>query len=175
MLYHLSFNAREPKRVAAVLAEILDAKVIAAPSPPFNEGSLFVCCGDERGTMVSIEPWGVTYEPGPDARTDMPHAPESPPHNAFHALMASKVSEERIHAIAKREGWPSGRMNNGPFEVINLWLEGTQLLELTTPELLPAYLRTFDGAGVQTLDASLRKQEIMLREMFAKQAAAPGG
>ena len=30
MLYHLSFNAREPERVAGALAEILDAKVVNA-------------------------------------------------------------------------------------------------------------------------------------------------
>ncbi len=39
MLYHLSFNAHDPVTVANVLSQILDAVVIPAPSPPFNEGA----------------------------------------------------------------------------------------------------------------------------------------
>lgn len=41
--------------------------------------------------------------------------------------------------------------------------EGTQLVELTTPELLPAYLRTFGPEGMPGLDALLRAQEVYLR------------
>ena len=168
MLYHLSFNARDPERVARVLAEILDAIVVAAPSPPFNKGALFVCCGDDRGTMISLEPWGITYAPGPGAYTEMPHAESAPERNGFHALFMAKLPEEHIHEIVRREGWPSGRCDNGQFEVINVWLEGTQLVEFTTPELLPAYLRTFGPDGMPGLDASLRAQEAHLRQVIAR-------
>ena len=57
MLYHLSFNAREPERVAGALAEILDAKVVDAPPPLFNKGAKFVCCRDERGTQFLEQLW----------------------------------------------------------------------------------------------------------------------
>src|SRR3569833_2306071 len=112
MLYHQSFNVREPERVASVLAEILEATVIAAPSPPFNKGALFVCCGDERGTMISLEPWGVTYEPGPAAITCMPDGRDTPRFNAFHGLFFAKVRQERVEQIATREGWPCGLVDN---------------------------------------------------------------
>lgn len=165
MLYHLSFNAQDPTTVASVLAEILDATVIPAPSPPFNEGALFVCCGDDRGTMISLEPWGVTYEPAPNLFTAMPHGSDSPPANAFHGLFMAAVSEERVVEIATAAGWPVARVPNGPFDVINVWIEGRQLIEFTTPELYPAYRAAFDAVGVTTLDVALRALETSLRSM----------
>jgi hypothetical protein len=167
MLFHLSFCAREPERVAGVLAEILGAQVVRAPSPPFNEGSLFVCCGDDRGTMISLEPWGVTYRPGPQQMTAMPRDGSSPEHNAFHGLFLAKTSRDRILEIAAAEGWPAAQVTNGPFDVINVWLEGTQLVEFTTPELYPAYKATFDGDGVKKLDAQNRELEARIRSMMS--------
>src|SRR5262249_30181629 len=131
MLFHLSFCVREPERVARVLAEILGARVVRPPSPPFNEDAQWVCCGDDRGTMISLEPWGVTYRPGPNQMTTMPRNGASPEHTAFHGLFLASVPKERILAIAAAEGWPAGQVPNGPFEVINVWLEGTQLVEFT--------------------------------------------
>ena len=168
MLFHLSFCAHEPGRVARVLAEILGAEVVKAPSPPFDDGSLFICCGDDRGTMIALEPWGVTYRPGPNQMTTMPRgAAAAPEHNAFHGLFMARVSKERILEIAGREGWPAAQVPNGPFDVINVWLEGTQLVEFTTPELYPAYRATFDAEGVKKLDGENRALETKLRAMMA--------
>ena len=169
MLFHLSFNAHDPETVASVLAQILDAVVVPAPSPPFNEGALFVCCGDDRGTMISLEPWGVTYAPAPNLFTAMPHGSDSPPTNAFHGLFMAAVPEERVFEIATAAGWPVARVPNGPFDVINVWIEGRQLIEFTTPELYPAYKATFDTTGVATLDANLRALESSIKAMMAAQ------
>ena len=171
MLFHLSFCAREPERVGRVLAEILAAQVVKAPSPPFNEGALFVCCGDDRGTMISLEPWGVTYRPGPNQMTSMPRDGRSPEHTPFHGLFLARVSKERIFAIAVAEGWPAAQVPNGPFDVINVWLEGSQLVEFTTPELYPAYRATFDAEGVKRLDAQNRALEAKIRSMMAVSVA----
>lgn len=165
MLFHVSFCARNPSRVAAALAKILGAEVVRAPSPPFTDGALFVCCGDDRGTMIALEPWGVVYKPGPHNMTAMTKGDASPEHNAFHALFLSAVSKERIFEIAAAEGWPAAQVPNGPFDVINVWLEGTQLIEFTTPELYPAYKATFDREGIATLDAGNRALEQKLRAM----------
>jgi hypothetical protein len=167
MLFHLSFCSRDPERVARALAEILGAQIVKAPSPPFNSESLFVCCGDDRGTMISLEPWGVTYQPGPNQMTTMPRGGATSEHNAFHGLFMARVSKERILAIAAAEGWPAAQVPNGPFEVINVWLESTQLIEFTTPELYPAYRATFDAAGVKGLDAQNRAMETKIRAMMA--------
>lgn len=165
MLFHLSFAVRDPAKVGAFLSAVLGARIVRAPSPPFSADSLFVCCGDERGTMISLEPWGVTYRPGPKNMTAMPRGDDSPPHTPFHGLFLAKVGEAKILELAADAGWPAGRVPNGPFEVINVWLEGTQLIEFTTPELYPAYQAAFDAKGVETLDASNRALEARLRAM----------
>lgn len=71
-------------------------------------------------------------------------------------------------ALVRREGSPSGHRDNDQSEVISVWLEGIQLVEFTTPELLPAYLRTFGPDGVPGLDALLRAQEAHLRQVIAR-------
>jgi hypothetical protein len=148
VLYHLSFNVRDPERVAPVLAELLGAKVVPAPGPPFNPGALFVCCGDERGTLIVIEPWGVTYVPGPEGSLVMPHGDATPEHNGFHGLFESKLDVEAIGKVAEREGWPWGLADYGLFRVVNVWVEGRQLLEFATPEMLPDYLGLFGSGGL---------------------------
>ncbi len=106
--------------------------------------------------MISLEPWGVTYEPAPNLFTAMPHGSDAPPTNAFHGLFTAAGPEERVVEIATAAGWPVARVPNGPFDVINVWIEGRQLIEFTTPELYPAYRAAFDTAGVATLDDASR-------------------
>jgi hypothetical protein len=104
--------------------------------------------------------------------TAMPRGATSPEHTAFHGLFMARVSKERILEIASAEDWPAAQVPNGPFEVINLWLEGTQLIEFTTPELYPAYRATFDAEGVKQLDAQNRALEAKLRAMMMGQPRA---
>lgn len=148
MLYHLSFNAREPERVASALAEILGAKVVDAPPPLFNGGSKFVCCGDARGTLIVVEPWGVTYHPGPGASLQSPLGAETPDFTAFHGLFEAKVDVATIGMVADREGWPWGPADYGLFRVVNVWLEGRQLVEFVTAEMVPDYLAVFATEGL---------------------------
>lgn len=148
MLYHLSFNAREPARVADALAEILNAKVVDAPPPLFNEGSKFVCCRDERGTLIVVEPWGVTYRPGPGASLQSPIGGDTPEYTAFHGLFQAKVDVETIGKVADREGWPWGPADYGLFRLVNVWVEGRQLVEFVTDEMIPDYLAVFATDGM---------------------------
>jgi hypothetical protein len=163
MLFHFSFAAREPAHVATVVAELLGGTVIACPTPPFPAGSKYVCCGDDRGSMVEIVPAGFAYAPGPNARPRTVPTRTEP--TASHALLLAGVPRERIDAIAAREGWPCGLVDTGLFKVISIWVEGTQLLELTTPELLPAYVATFGAAGLGKLDTELRAVEAHLAKL----------
>ena len=57
----------------------------------------------------------------------------------------------------------AGLVEPGPFKVIALWLEGTQLLELITPELLPDYVAFYGAAGRHELNGKLRAIEAHIR------------
>jgi hypothetical protein len=163
MLLHLSFAARDTERVSRVVAELLGASVVDCPSPPFPAGSKFVCSFDDAGTMVEIVPAGIAYVPGPGNRTDMVDGDfleRTPVHGSF----TTPLTVTEALAIADREGWPSGLIDNGPFHVVNVWLEGTQLIELFPSDLVGDYLALYGPAGRDVLDPGLRALEASLRD-----------
>jgi hypothetical protein len=168
MLLHLSFTARDVDRVASVLAELLGATVVTCPSPPFPAGSRYVCCFDEHGTMVEVLPAGTTYQrvhgASPRAVTGEPVEGAA---SGVHGLFSTPLSLDQISAIAGREGWPCGLVDTGRFKVLAVWLESTQLIELTTPELLPDYVALYGARGRDTLDPFLREVETHLRRVMA--------
>lgn len=162
MLYHLSLNAHDTDLVAGALAELLGGTVVPSPSPPFDPASRFVCAWDERGTMVEIGPWGVTWQPDSQEQSEVVAIGGMPESNYFHGLLLARLPVEGILAVARRHGWRAALVDNGPFKVVNVWLENRQLVEFTTPELLPDYLATFGAANREHLDGQLRELERMI-------------
>ena len=57
MLFHVSIEADDPRRIAEVIAELWDGA--AAPFPSVTPGSWVALSGDERGTMIEIYPRGT--------------------------------------------------------------------------------------------------------------------
>ena len=167
MLYHLSLNAHDTDTVAAALAEILGGTVVRSPSPPFDAASRFVCAWDDRGTMIEVGPWGVTWQPDEDLQSDVVAIDDMPEANYFHGLFLSRLPIDGVLLVARRHGWRAALVDNGPFKVINVWLENRQLLEFTTPELLPEYIATFGSANRDHLDAQLRALETELAAAMA--------
>src|SRR5437879_10291947 len=60
MIHHLSIAARDPKKAAGVLADLMGGK--AVPFPP-NPGSFFALQLDEHGSGVEVYPAGTELEP----------------------------------------------------------------------------------------------------------------
>ena len=59
MIHHVSIPAREPQRVATVLAELMNGKCF--PFGPL-EGAYMAASGDEHGTMIEVYPEQATLE-----------------------------------------------------------------------------------------------------------------
>lgn len=139
MLFHLSIDARDPQRVAGVLAEIFGSG-IATPFPPVAEGSWVAMAGDDRNTLVEIYPRGTQLvEAQGDA--DAVAKPGKGGLSATHFAIATPLSQDAIFAIAEREGWPAKyRRRGGAFGVIELWLEGERMVEVLTDEMQREYL-----------------------------------
>jgi hypothetical protein len=118
-----------------------------------------VCTWDDRGTMIEIGPWGVTWQPDADEQSDVVPIDDMPDANYFHGLFLARLPIDGVLSVARRHGWRVALVDNGPFRVINVWVENRQLLEFTTPELLPEYLATFGPANREHLDGQLRALE----------------
>ena len=152
MINHISIAANDPQRVANVLAEIWEGAVYPFPPCP---GSYFVVANDGRGSAVEVTPAGTVLIPGeglPD-ENDLTTPTEEhearfvqselkPKYVATHLNINTKKSIEEIREIAKREDWRVLVCNRGEglFQLVEVWVENTFMLEVMTPEQTARYI-----------------------------------
>ncbi len=145
MLFHMSIAADDPQHVASVIAEFWRGQV--RPFPPVTEGSWMALAGDERGTLIEVYPLGtVLRETDGDADA---HGEESgmDRFSPTHGAIATALDRDAVLAIAAREGWPAKyRKRGGMFGVIELWIEGRQMMEVLTPDMQSEYLAVMGPA-----------------------------
>ena len=139
MLFHISIDADDPRRVAEIFAEIWGGR--ALPFPAVIEGSWAALAGDERGSMIEIYPRGTQLVEGNEGAHGVAGFPRR--HNPVHMAIATQMDLAQVCAIAAREGWTARHcLRGGRFGVIELWVEGCQLVEVLTPEMQRQYLDT---------------------------------
>lgn len=158
MINHISIAVNEPERVANFLAEVWDGIVMPFPPAP---GAFFVLANDGKGTAVEVMPAGTVLVPGeglPD-ENDLEAATEEfeaqfvksefvPRYVATHLNVNTRKSIDEIREIAKREGWRVlvANRDRGFFQLIEVWVENTFMLEVMTPEQTARYVEITDPA-----------------------------
>jgi hypothetical protein len=165
MIHHTSFGVTDPERVARVLASLVGAVALRAPSPPFPSSAWFVVAGDDRGSMLEILPATVVYDP--DARLGLAERPASVAPNSSHVLIGAQKSREDIKTAAEREGWHVESVETGLFSFTKIWIDGSVLVQVIAQDEVDRYLAAFGGAGIATLDAKLRDLEATLTKALA--------
>jgi hypothetical protein len=149
MIRHVSIPARDPHHVATVLAELMQGRVYPFPGPV--PGAFMAVAGDALGTQIEVYPEDAAAAPGEGAAPGVFHANPAPPQYwPFHLLLSVQLDEAAIQAIGDREGWRTRRFHRGPpgrplFDVIEFWVENRFLIEVSTPDMDPAYLRAYEG------------------------------
>ena len=83
-IHHVTVPARDPDRVANVLAEILGARVVPIPHPT---GTLLVYAGDADGTAIAVWPGGACQAGRARPAADRPAAARG--------LAAPRVHQQR--------------------------------------------------------------------------------
>ena len=156
MINHISIAVNEPERVANFLAELWDGRVYPFPPAP---DSFFVLADDGKGTAVEISPAGTVLIPGeglPDendlgAETSQYEAKfvQSefvPRYVATHMNINTEKSIEEVRELANREGWRVLVCNRGGglFQLVEVWVENTFMLEVMTPEQTARYIEITD-------------------------------
>jgi hypothetical protein len=152
MINHISIAVQDPKRVADVIAELWDGVVYPFPPAP---GSFFVIANDGKGSAVEITPAGTVIVPGeglPD-ENDLEAATEEyeakfvksdlvPRYVATHLNINTNKSIDEVREIGKREGWRVMVANRGEglFQLVELWIENTFMLEVMTPAQTARYI-----------------------------------
>jgi hypothetical protein len=139
MLFHVSIAARQPRHVAEVIAELWGGE--AFPFPPVAEGSWIAVAGDARGTTIEVYPGDVVLRESEGDADGYGEATGVVGFTATHAAIATALDQDAVLAIAAREGWPAKyRKRGGFFGVIEMWIEGRQMVEVLTPEMQQEYL-----------------------------------
>jgi hypothetical protein len=149
MIHHLSIPARNPAHVAAVLGELLGgySGPFIGPIP----GAHVAYAEDELGTGIEVYPEDTLIVPGD--RDEMGQAIRGEPvrWSALHALVSVKADRATIERVGAREGWRTHHYWRGPgnmklFELYEFWVENRIMLELVTPDMVPAYAAIARGA-----------------------------
>jgi len=139
MLFHVSIDAEDPKHVAHVLAELWGG--VACPFPPVIAGSWVAFARDDRNTTVEIYPRGTELVAGEGDADGYGVIANNNARSSTHFAMATNLGVEDVLAICKREGWPAKyRKRGGVFGVLEIWIEGTRMVEVLTPEMQDEYL-----------------------------------
>jgi hypothetical protein len=144
MLFHVSIAAHAPRHVAEVIAELWGGSAHAFP--PVSDDGWIVLAGDARRTAMEVYPIDTVLR---QAEGDADAYGERTGQTCFtatHAAIATPLSQAEVMAIAERENWPAKyRFRGGMFGVIEMWIEGRQMMEVLTPEMQAEYLETMSA------------------------------
>lgn len=146
MLFHVSIAARDPRNVATVIAELWGG--VVAPFPPVIAGGWAAVARDDRNSAVEIYPLRTTLHEAAGDADAFGVLDGVDDRTASHAAIATELDRDAVLAIAAREGWPAKyRKRGGLFGVIELWIEGRQMMEILTPDMVAEYRANMTAAA----------------------------
>src|SRR5690348_12384517 len=158
MIHHISIPAREPQRVAEVLAELMGGRCV--PFGPL-EGAFMATSGDPHGTMIEVYPDQATLDiPDRDEQVVFGKN-EAPPHTwPFHAFLSVPLETEQVEQIGAREGWRAktcGRGMRGDkrfWQGSEFWLENRMMIEVAPPAMVQEYQDCLKSVAPATMSAA---------------------
>ncbi|NJL36015.1 MAG: hypothetical protein HC840_04295 [Leptolyngbyaceae cyanobacterium RM2_2_4] len=149
MIRHISIDAQDPLQVASVLAEIWNGKAY----PFFYPNSYHVMPHDSYGTGVVVFPKGTVWVPGAETQSAQLLSATSTDLVAIHAAISVPITQQQIEQIGQREGWRvlSREPGDGPFRLIEFWVENRILFELLPPGFETQYLQIMQPGVIEQI------------------------
>jgi hypothetical protein len=146
MLHHLSIAVSQPIRVAKVLANLMNGQFFEFPLCP---GAYIAIAGDPHGTAIEVLPKNSVWIPGL-SEAEIKTEEKAPSFHAVHAALSVPASRETIEEVGLHEGWLVRCCDRGPFQLMELWIENTLMIELITQEMIATYLNFMQPATYAT-------------------------
>jgi hypothetical protein len=147
MIHHISIDARDPLRVAGVLAEIWKGKVYKFLIP----GSYLVMPFDNYGSHIVVFKSGDVWVPGADIEAAKVNQTTPTDFVSAHVAISVPITHQQIEQIGQREGWRvlTRRQGDGiPFSAVEFWVENRCLFEFFSPEFAPQYLQAMQPESI---------------------------
>ncbi|MBW6528956.1 hypothetical protein KZ813_19120 [Sphingomonas sp. RHCKR7] len=144
MLFHVSIAAHDPRHVAEVLAELWAGDALFFP--PVSDNGWIVLARDEHRSALEVYPIDTVLREAEGDADAVGEATGREPFTATHAAIGTSLSQQEVMSIAAREGWPAKyRKRGGMFGVVEIWIEGRQMIEVLTPEMQDEYKATMSA------------------------------
>ncbi len=150
MIHHISIDARDPFRVASVLAEIQNGKVYQFLVP----GSYLTIPFDNYGTHIVVFKQGDVWTPGTNLESAKVNQTAPPDFMSVHVAISVPKTPQQVEQIGQREGWRVLIRKQGdgnPFSAIEFWVENRILFEFFSPEFAPQYLQTMQPDAIEKI------------------------
>ncbi|WP_342246901.1 hypothetical protein [Pseudomonas sp. OTU5201] len=146
MIIHVSIPAKNPEKVAKVIAELWGGEAFLFPPFP---GAYTAMAGDHRGSAIEVYPHDMILRPAVGARdVEGVNCKPQTSFSACHVAIETALTEEEVFSIADRERWHCKSLRRGDvFGVIEFWVENSFMLEVFTSEMSDEYRSkvTIDG------------------------------
>ena len=156
MIHHFSLPARDPMRVAQVLAELIGGRAYRFPGP--LPGAAMAVSGDRDGTMIEVYPETVVVAPG-EGEAPADRAPVG-----FHVLLSVPHDRATIERIGQAAGWRTRFFSRAApglppvFHVVEVWVENRLLLEVVPADMIEVYESYMQIGRMDALGLSLQPQ-----------------
>ncbi|HEY9740816.1 MAG TPA: hypothetical protein V6C90_10040 [Coleofasciculaceae cyanobacterium] len=149
MIHHISIDAHNPLRVASVLAEIWNGKAYQFLYP--SSYNVMPC--DSYGTAIVVFPKGTVWVPGAETQSAQLLQAASTDLVAIHAAISVPTTVQQIEQIGQREGWRvlTRTQGDGPFRLVEFWLENRILFEFLPPGFEMQYLQTMQPEMIEQI------------------------
>ena len=140
MVHHVSIEADNPMEVPTVIAKLMGGR--AREGFPF-EHACAAFSGDKYGAMIECWQRGkvVTIPKSGPGTFEINDSGTLQDYQAFHTALSVQLDDDEIMEIAKEVGWETAVRANGPFSVVEVWIENRLLLEVLSPTQTENYLR----------------------------------
>lgn len=160
MLFHMSIAAHDPRHVAGVIAELWGGE--AFRFPPVSDNSWIALAGDDRGSGIEVYPIDIVLRESEGDADAYGEATGQTQFTASHGAIATGLGLDQVLAIAAREGWPAKyRKRGGAFGVVELWIEGRQMMEVLTPEMQDEYRAFMKPASWRAMSEAMAARALL--------------
>jgi hypothetical protein len=137
MIFHVSIEAEEPRRVAEVIAELWGGT--ATPLDELVEGCWMAFNGDDPTRGIEVMPQGTNITEAGDTGWVGPRGGALRP-TASHVALGPMLPREPVVASARREGWrPKYVRRADSFDVVEIWVNDHLVIEFLSPEMQAEY------------------------------------
>ncbi len=157
MLHRCSLAVQDPQHVVAEIADLVGGSVEQMTEKP---GGYRTRSNDGLGTSIEVLPSGTEIAVNDQGPPDFVHNYFAQQRTATRITLSMACSVDQVERIAERNEWPLRYSDRDGFEVLELWIEGSVLIELFSNRMLSRYLAAVGAPRIAAAGAEVRKLDL---------------